>query len=88
MSRKPDPLLCLVFFVAGALLPLPGFLVLAGLWVRGIQASVLLASLVALLAASSPWWVDWLEDRKADREIDESIAERSRLEAAVPLEDC
>jgi membrane protein YqaA with SNARE-associated domain len=66
MRSKPDPLLCLVFFVAGALLPLPGYLVLAGLWVRGIQASVLLASLVALLAASAPWWVDWLEDRRFD----------------------
>jgi membrane protein YqaA with SNARE-associated domain len=70
MSRKPDPLLCLVFFVAGALLPLPGYLVLAGLWVRGIQASVLLASLLALLAASSPWWVDWLEERQLDSMMD------------------
>ena len=76
MSHKPDPLLCLVFFVAGALLPLPGYLVLAGLWVRGVQASVLLGSLVCLLAASSPWWVDWLEQR----EIDRVLAER----AAVP----
>ena len=65
MSRKPDPLLCLVFFVAGALLPLPGYLVLAGLWVRGIQASIILASLVCTAAA--PWWVDWLEDREIAR---------------------
>jgi membrane protein YqaA with SNARE-associated domain len=70
MSRKPDPLLCLVFFVAGALLPLPAYLVLVGLWVRGIQTSVLLASLVCLLAASAPWWVDWLEDRRHDSMMD------------------
>jgi hypothetical protein len=73
-TASAPAMLCLVFFVAGALLPLPGYLVLAGLWVRGIQASLLLGSLVCLLAASSPWWVDWLEDRRTEAVLRERAA--------------
>lgn len=57
-------------FVFGAVFALPINLVLIGQWVRGLQVSILLASAVAILAASSPWWVDAIEQREIDRVLD------------------
>jgi hypothetical protein len=67
MSRKPDPLPCVASFLAGAFLPLPAWLALAGLPGRGLQVSLLLMSAVCLVAASAPWWMGWLEDRRIAR---------------------
>jgi hypothetical protein len=64
-------LLLLAVFIAGALLPTPGLLVLAGLWVRGLQVSLLLASLVCIVAVTSPWWADWLEQKRIERVLRE-----------------
>ena len=48
---RVDPLPCILSFLAGAIIPIPGYL-------------ILLSSLVCILAASAPWWVDAIEHRR------------------------
>lgn len=74
--RSPSSVSCACSFLFGAVVTAPLWLVLAGELVRGLQVSLLLASAVALLAASSPWWVDAIEQR----EIDRVLAQRRRAE--------
>ena len=64
---RTDPLPCVLAFLAGAIVPIPAWLMLTGNPVAALQASILMASAVCLAAASSPWWVDRLEDRRIDR---------------------
>lgn len=64
---RTDPLPCVLAFLAGAIVPIPAWLLVTGNPVAALQASVLMASAVCLAGVSAPWWVDWLEDRRIDR---------------------
>jgi hypothetical protein len=82
-----DPLPCILAFLAGAIIPVPGYLIVLVGWVPALQASILLSSLACLLASSSPWWVDWLQGRQADRDADayfssENFREEQRFHAS------
>lgn len=66
---RTDPLPCVLAFLAGAIVPIPAWLLLTGNPVAALQASILMASAVCLAAASAPWWVDWLEDRRLERDL-------------------
>ncbi len=63
MSRI-DPLPFFASFLAGAIIPIPGYLLVLVGWAPALQASLLLTALVAIVAASAPWWVDAIEHRR------------------------
>lgn len=62
--KRPDPLPFVASFLAGAIIPVPGYLLVLVGWVPALQASLLLSSLVCILAASAPVWVDAIEHRR------------------------
>jgi hypothetical protein len=59
-----DPLPLLASFLAGAIIPIPGYLLVLAGWVPALRASLLLSSLVCIVAASAPWWTDAIETRR------------------------
>lgn len=62
--KRFDPLPFLASFLAGAIIPIPGYLLLLAGRVPALQASLLLSSLVCIIAASAPWWIDAIEHRR------------------------
>jgi hypothetical protein len=61
----------LASFLAGAIIPIPAYLLFLVGWIPALQASLLLTSVVAIVAASAPWWVDAIEHSRNVRALRE-----------------
>lgn len=68
-----QPIGALCAFLFGFIFSAPIMLILGGHFVRGMQGSFLLTAAVAIVAATSPWWVDTIEEREIDRVLRERI---------------